>query len=470
MLEECLRLQCLLNPDKPLIAGISGGPDSLCLLGILHESGYHPIVAHFNHKLRPESDLEAEAMESHARRLSLAFISDSADVREWSETQGLSIEEASRNLRYQFLFQAARKHQAQAVAVGHTADDQVETILMHFLRGAGLAGLKGMPYRLLLPYFDTSIPLVRPLLSLWRKDTVAYCQQKRIIPHYDSTNMDQTYFRNQLRHTLIPDLEKYNPRFKETLIRTSLALQGDYEIIQMTLEEKWEEAFAGRGEGWITFHKQQLAACEPSIQRGLLRKAGEQLRPGNRDIGYDALERAVQFIQRSAGKQVDFVNNLYLYSDGEKIILAAFEADPLIGNQFQLKGEVSLNARQEIRVGKDWLLSSDVIPANEDAWVTNVDPWNAWLDIEKTGKSLLVRSRRPGDRFQPLGMGGQEVKLKEFFIKQKIPRRTRDFWPLICVEETIAWIPGLRIAHPFRVTEKTKQVLKLSMKKLQPKV
>ena len=139
MLETILRDECGLDPSQPVLAGVSGGPDSLCLLHILHQAGYRVIVAHFNHQLRPEASQEADSVAARAGRLGLPFVSDCADVRAYADGHGLSLEEAARLLRYQFLFTAARQHAAQAVAVGHTADDQVETVLMHFLRGAGLA-------------------------------------------------------------------------------------------------------------------------------------------------------------------------------------------------------------------------------------------------------------------------------------------------------------------------------------------
>jgi tRNA(Ile)-lysidine synthase len=183
MLELILRDQCKLDPRRPVLAGISGGPDSLCLLDVLRAAGYPVIVAHFNHKLRPEADRESASVSGRARTLGLPFVTDSADVRAYAEANSLSLEEAARTLRYRFLFAAARERGAQAVAVGHTADDQVETVLMHFLRGAGLAGLKGMETLTLLPVFDPQIPLVRPLLTLRRADTEDWCRAHGLAPH-----------------------------------------------------------------------------------------------------------------------------------------------------------------------------------------------------------------------------------------------------------------------------------------------
>ena len=136
--------ECGLVKDRPIIVGVSGGPDSLCLMDTLRQAGYSIIIAHFNHQLRLEAGQDAHMVEKIASRLMLGCIIDGADVRAYAEQQKLSIEEAARNLRYHFMFRLARERNAQAVAVGHTADDQVETILMHFLRGSGISGLKGM--------------------------------------------------------------------------------------------------------------------------------------------------------------------------------------------------------------------------------------------------------------------------------------------------------------------------------------
>jgi tRNA(Ile)-lysidine synthase len=465
MLEEILRSHCELDPAQPVLAGISGGPDSLCLLGVLHAAGYRVIVAHFNHKLRPEADLEAAAVAERARTLNLSLVTDAADVRQFGREQGLSIEEAARTLRYRFLFAAARDEGAQAVAVGHTADDQVETVLMHFLRGAGLAGLKGMEYRVILPVFDPQIPLVRPLLSLWRTETEAWCREHGLEPHFDASNADQTYFRNRLRHTLIPELETYNPRFKETLVRTARALQGDYAVLQADLAAMWEDVVSSTGDGWVAFDQTWLSACEPGLRRGLLRRAGEMLRPQSRDIGFEALERAVSFVEKPGGKQVDFVNGLYLFAESGKVYLAAYEAD-LPFAQWPQVGEQCTVISEQLELGDGWTLTVEAVSPYMDGWRRQEDNWTAWLDAGLTADRLTVRPRREGDRFQPLGMEQGSVKLSDFFINVKLPRRARRKWPLVCAGEDIVWIPGYRLAHPFRVTEATRQALKLSLRKL----
>jgi len=465
MLENILRNQCGLDPARPVLAGISGGPDSLCLLGVLHAAGYPVIVAHFNHQLRPEADLEAASVAKRTQTLGLPFVTDSIDVRAYAEEHRLSLEESARTLRCRFLFAAARQLGAQAVAVGHTADDQAETVLMHFLRGAGLTGLKGMEYRTLLPTFDTEIPLIRPLLSLWRADTTSYCREHSLQPHFDASNADQIYFRNRLRHALLPELEKYNPRFKEALVRTAQALQGDYSVLQEVLEAAWKELVVASGDGWAAFDQPKLARLSPALRRNLIRRAAELLRPDSRDFGFEALERAAIFVESSAGKQVDFVNGLYLFTESGKVYLATYEADlpsvqwPQVSDRLPVVGD-------RCELGNGWILSVENVVLEASRPVLGPDNWTAWLDADLAASSLTVRPRRARDVFSPLGMGKQTIKLREFYINVKIPRRARAQWPLVCIGEKIAWVPGFRIAHPFRVTEETKRVLHLKIKKL----
>ena len=163
-----------------------------------------------------------------AARLSLPFFQErSRRPRSTPLQSALSIEQAARECRYAFLFAQARVHHAQAVAVGHTADDQVETMLMHLIRGAGLDGLTGMSYRTVLPSFDPSIPIVRPLLGVWRRATIDYCESHDLHPVRDPSNDSLDYFRNQVRHNLIPALEVYNPRIRQALLRTADSLSSD---------------------------------------------------------------------------------------------------------------------------------------------------------------------------------------------------------------------------------------------------
>ena len=226
-----LRDRCGLAMDQTIVVGVSGGPDSLCLLDGFVRLGYPVIAAHFDHQLRPESGQDAAVVEAKVKSLGVPYQRGNADVRSIAEDKHQSIEEAARHSRYTFLFGVARERGAHAVAVGHTADDQVETVVMHFLRGSGLSGLRGMLYSTILHSYDASIPVVRPLLDVWRTETESYCRIRGLEPVYDKSNEILDYLRNKIRHELIPQLETYNPGIRKVLWRSASVLREDENII-----------------------------------------------------------------------------------------------------------------------------------------------------------------------------------------------------------------------------------------------
>ena len=469
-IQSILRDQCGLSRDRPIVAGVSGGPDSLCLMSALRKAGYHIIVAHFNHKLRPDADADANVVEQTAARLNLASVIESRDVRAFADSEKLSVEEAARLMRYRFLMQQAHRFKAQAVAVGHTADDQVETVLMHFIRGAGLAGLKGMGFRTIIHMFDPEIPIVRPLLDMWREETVIYCAANGFRPRHDPSNASMDFFRNRLRHLLIPTLESYNPRFREVIWRTSRSLAGDYEILSNVLDGAWRVCIVQEAPGFVTFDSDMLTQQSIGLQRNLVRRAIERIHPDDLDIGYAALERASNFISdQNRHVRMDLIGGVYLLREGSLIYVAAGNVTLPIERWPQMPEESStipLKIPSQIDLSGSWKLSCErwtiASLAMEQARLSD-DPFQAWVDAEGISDALELRVRQEGDRFQPLGMDGHEMKLSDFFINVKLPQRARDRWPLVCMGEKVVWVPGYRPAHPFRLTESTRHALYFSM-------
>lgn len=469
-IETTLREQCGLTKDRLIIAGVSGGPDSLCLIEALRKAGYRVFVAHFNHKLRPDSDADANTVEQTAGRLNLKWIIESGDVRAFAETEKISIEEAARIMRYRFLMEQARKFNAQAVAVGHTADDQVETVLMHFIRGAGLSGLKGMTHRTIIHMFDPEIPIVRPLLDVWREETVVYCAANGFRPRHDPSNASLDFFRNRLRHLLIPTLESYNPRFREVIWRTSRSLAGDLEIVSQVLDDAWKQCVAQEKPDFIAFDSSALTKQRLGLQRNLIRRAMEHLHPDNLDAGFATLERAIEFINNPDHRtRVDLVGGLHLLREGGLIYVVAGNITLPIERWPQLPEEthvIPLKIPVQVELSGGWKLSCErwniASLAMEEAR-SNDDPYQVWLDANEISDALELRVRQEGDRFEPLGMDGRETKLSDFFINVKLPQRARDRWPLLCMGNKVVWIPGYRLAHPFRLTDATRQALYFSM-------
>lgn len=469
-MDSILRDHCRLDPVRPIIVGVSGGPDSLCLMSVLRQAGYRVIVAHFNHKLRPEADIEANNVEQTAARFGLASVIESADVRTHAEKEGMSLEDAARALRYRFLFQRARQHNAQAVAVGHTADDQVETVLMHFLRGAGLTGLKGMAYRTILPSFDPEIPIVRPLLDVWREDTILYCATQRLRPHHDPSNQSVNFLRNRLRHLLIPTLETYNPRFREAILRTAQNISADYEILTAATDAAWEKCAVQESPGLIIFDSTALAGLAVGLRRNLVRRALEQIHP-EAEITYALLERASAFLADASQRQMDLTRGVRLLREADQIYIVSPEATLPFDRWPQIPEGVEslpLELPGRLQLSGSWLLTAEKWNIPALAWEQiqeNEDPFQVWLDADSIEGELFLRPRREGDRFEPLGMGGHTQKLSDFFTNEKLPQRARDRWPLLCAGEKIAWIPGYQPAHSFRVTQASRRIMYFTLTK-----
>lgn len=468
-IDSILTEKCGLNRNLPVIAGVSGGPDSLCLMNVLREAGYRIIVAHFNHKLRPDSDTDANIVEQTAARLNLVSVIHSGDVRAFAEAGKHSVEEAARILRYRFLMEQAHHFHAQAVAVGHTADDQVETVLMHFIRGAGLAGLKGMNYRTIIRTFDPDIPVVRPLLDVWREETVVYCASHGFRPRHDPSNASLDFFRNRLRHLLIPTLESYNPRFREVLWRTSRSLAGDYEILSGLLDEVWQKCVLQEKPDFIAFDLPALQSQSVGLQRNLIRRAMERLHSDQSDISYATLERASSFIAAGQRTRMDLQYDLHLLREGALLYVVAGEATLPIERWPQMPDAspaLPLKVPGTVTLSGGWKLSCErwnIISLALEQAKSNEDPFQVWLDAQEISEDLELRVRRDGDRFEPLGMDGHEMKLSDFFINVKLPQRARDRWPLLCMGEKVVWVPGYRPAHPFRLMESTRQALYFSI-------
>ena len=468
-IETILSEQCDLVIDRPIIAGVSGGPDSMCLLGILREIGYPVIVAHFNHKLRSDADVDANAVEQAASRMNFASVIESGDVLEYARAEKLSVEEAARIMRYRFLMEQAHRFKAQAVAVGHTADDQVETVLMHFIRGAGLSGLKGMNYRTVIPKFDMEIPIVRPLLDTWREETVVYCAAHGLRPRYDPSNDSLDFFRNRLRNQLIPVLESYNPRFRDAVWRTSRSLTGDHEALSYVLDDVWKACVVQQTLDFVSFDSSSLTKHSLGLQRHLVRRAIEVLHPEGLNVTYATLERATKYISNTEKQRTDLIGGLHLLREGLLIYILADTSDLPIERWPQMPGDgntIPLKLPNSIALSGGWRLNCErwnmASLAMEQAR-SNDDPFQVWLDANRISDALELRARHDGDRFEPLGMDGHEMKISDFFINAKLPQRARDRWPLLCMGNKVVWVPGYRPAHSFRLTESTKQVLYFSM-------
>ena len=474
-LESALKNECQVAMDQPLVVGVSGGPDSLCLLDSLHRLGIPLLAAHFDHGLRDESAEEARLVAALVKEMGVPFHLARSDVRALAVKEGLTIEEAARKARYRFLFRTARDNQAQAVAVAHTADDQVETVLMHLLRGAGLSGLKGMVSRVVIPDWDEQIPLVRPLLDFWRSETVAWCAEKTLPALIDPSNQDTVFLRNRLRHELIPELQTYNPNIKAVLWRMANLLAGDWEIIEELTDQACQCCHLEKNEAWVGLSLAELQTLAAGLQRAVLRRAIGLTRAGLRDIHAGAVERCLEWLKNpTRGRWLELGSGLYLGVEWGRVILSETREIPLAEDWPQVVSgaEFSLAVPGKVNLGNQWMVEATLVSSSENLPVDHFFQASQGvglletaveLDADKLSLPLTVRGLLPGERLAPLGMAGHTLKLADYFTNRKLPQRARHGWPLVISGGEIAWVGGLRLSENFKVNEHTRQVVRLEL-------
>ena len=462
--------KCGLTKAQPILLGVSGGADSLALMHGLDVLGYDVMVAHVDHGLRAESAQEADFVRLLAESRGLPFFRKRADVQQVAETQAESIEEAARNVRYQFLYEQARRNQCQAVAVGHHADDQVETILMHLMRGAALPGLTGMAHRRLMPLWDKKIPLVRPLLGFWRDEIEVYIKEIGITPCDDRSNLDTRYHRNRIRHELIPLLKTYNPKIKSVIWRMGDVLREEEQFLNKIAEQTFEDCRQSETSAHINLTLSKFIGLSKALQRRVLRHAILQLSPDVRGVSIEAIERGLAYAHdASTGGEIDLVARLNLAVIDDVLVIKKWEA------KLPDLGQPSLHAADEVGVLKfgqplylrfGQRIEASLLeepPKNFMRTVKGLNPNEAWLDYDQLDLPLTVRARQEGDCFKPLGMGGQSQSLQDFFVNCKVAEPFRWRWPLVLSGDEIAWVVGKRPSEAFKIRETTQRILKLRL-------
>ena len=459
-LQVILKEKCTLSKDSPVLVGVSGGPDSLCLLSVLKECSFLIQAVHINHHLRAEADSEAARVRQYCLDWSIPFIQYDIDVNTFSNEQKLSIEESARILRYQYLMKAAVEVSAQALAVAHQADDQVETILMHLLRGSGMSGIKGMSYRSFNSTFSNDIPIVRPLLGVWRSEIEDYCSEHKIIPCYDQSNSDQTYFRNRIRHDLIPILKTYNSQADQHLWQLSQLIGDEDRFLQELTQEELEKVTSRRGNGFLVVKRSPFNQLDTALQRRAIRQIFTALRENLRDIGFDPVEKARQFLQNPFAKGdcqlLEGVSITRLNPDED--LIHAQKADlaemwPLIVNgtafQIQREGEWMLN--------NHWKIITSV--QTPPPFAMNKGSDTAYFDLDLLPERLSLSVWENGDVFSPFGMTGKKIKVGDYFTNIHLPELARVNWPILRMDQQILWLAGLRRASIAPVTSETRQLL-----------
>lgn len=470
-----LRLPGPADAPARVLIGLSGGPDSLAMLHLFTRvpAGLEVHALHLHHGIRgADADADAAFCAEVAAAWGVPIHVARADVPALAARAGLSLEEAARQARYTALARHALAIGASRIAVAHNADDQAETVLMHLLRGAGLAGLRGMlpaaplsEYHLLEP-LAAPLTLIRPLLGIPRADIEAYCAAQELSPRFDRSNLDTTLFRNRLRHEVLPYLERINPNLRDLLVRTASVLAADYEVIAAQAEVAWNAAVREVGGGIVALDRAAWAALPLALQRAVIRRTTWVLRPDLRDVTFEHVAGAVRVAAGGeVGAQATLPGGLMLRVGYDVLTVAVEDAEPPAPDWPLLPPGAALSlpdvGESVLLPGGDWRLRLAAYdgPREGAEWAALLaDRWAAPFDAGALRGPLVLRTRRPGDRFHPMGAGGGK-KLAEFQIDRKVPARLRERLPLLVCGDRIAWVCGWRVDERFAVRPATEAVV-----------
>jgi len=458
-----IREQRLLSGCDNLVVAVSGGPDSVCLLHILvnlrEKLGLRLHAAHLNHQLRgDEAEADARYVADLARQLDVPATIERRDVRAYQTRHRLSPEEAAREVRYDFLARVTQAAGTDRAVVGHTADDHIETVLMHLIRGTGTRGLRGLQPSSRWQSSANRLAIVRPLLAVSRAETARYCRQHRLEPRLDASNLSLSPLRNRIRQQLLPLLQNYNPQIAEALLRAARIATEDFAFLDREVTRLWGKIARERGDT-VVLDRDKFLKLPPALQRHLLRAAIEKRLGDLKDIETRHIEGVLSSLNKPAGKKISLPEGLVFAIEYDNFLLgtdpAALSPFPVLETESALK----VPGRAE---PAGWHIEATITDREQVKEKDN--DLTAYFDLAKTGRKLTVRTRQPGDRFQPLGLD-QPKKLNEFMIDSKIPRAWRQRVPIVSSPEHILWVVGWRIDERVKVTAETEKVLCLEFQR-----
>ena len=432
-----IREYSLFNANDRILLGVSGGPDSVALLSLIYNTNrinppYSEIfIAHLNHSIRGrESDEDEQFVTALAEKYEVPLIAEKRDIIEIARERKISQEEAARDERYKFFESAAEKAGANVIAVGHNADDNAETILHRIIRGTGITGVSGIrPKRKLTPI--STISLVRPLLFTWRKDIIAYLEEENLSYRVDSTNIEKDKLRNRIRMELIPHLEEnYNAKIKQSLVTLGETAVQNCDYLEAKAKVLFEDVLMNREAKTevpadvdnIVLDINKLKESPQILQQMIIKEAIVRLDIPLKKLSYKNYKDILNLLNsRKTAVNNSVKEYLNVRIEGNELHLSknkycAEESPVLSETEIKVPGEtelVDMNCRvkTEIREIKNGFL---------EEFKRNKTNYEEAVDFDKISMPLMVRTRRPGDRFWPLGSRGIK-KIKDFFIDNKVP-------------------------------------------------
>jgi tRNA(Ile)-lysidine synthase len=458
--ERVLQSHSMLIPGDQAMVAVSGGPDSVALLSVLlalrpsWDLGLRAV--HFDHGLRGiESQHDAKFVKDFCDRMGVDLTLKNLDLqRSMARERGESLQQFASKVRYEALFSIADEFGAKKIAIGHTADDQAETVLMWMIRGSGTGGLGGMS-----PVRNSCV--IRPLLGFSRADILGYLRSRELGYRIDSSNLSSLYFRNRLRHELIPVLKRYNPNLIKVLSRQADIVREDHRYLEQLAAKAFSDLKQKGAGNLLIFNRAPLLALPLAIQRRVLRLALQTIARMTYGPRFGSVEMILDHIVSGQSGSSVVSHGVRVTREYENILFDLVGAEPSIVQTWPA-------ARQTVHIPSQitWPLTGQTIeitvnPVSQDSRRGN--HFHVNFDAATFSHPLVLRTWQPGDQFCPLGLGGRRKKLKNFFSDIKLERSQRERVPLLVAPEGILWVGGYRADHRFRVTEATREVLTVTL-------
>ena len=456
-----------------VLAGVSGGPDSVALLHLLlllaPKFSLEIGIAHVNHCLRQaESDRDANFVSFLATKLDLPYHECRVDVSKYRKKHKLSLEEAARRVRYTFFNKIAMENRYGSIALGHNCDDNAELVLMNILRGSGSLGISGIPA--LRWRNDPRLKIIRPLISSGRAEIIAFLEKYNLEYVLDSSNSDTRFLRNRIRHRLLPLLrESYNSAAVKNINRLSLLANSEEQWLEEMTAPLFCDAVMDANTDCITLSIQAILKAHVAARRRIIRKAVLTCRGSLRRIGFSHIEAILDLLKNKATeKTIDLPDRIRVRRRHSTLVITR-EKRPLreisprqnVDPAPDFCYTVTTPRTVYLKELKAYIKIFRVAPESPDN-MKSAGPDTAFLDMDKFSFPIIVRPPRPGDRFTPLGMKGSQ-KLKKYFINHKTPRYERTRCPLLVSHDKIIWVPGHRIDESVKVTKTTQKVAKAQL-------
>jgi tRNA(Ile)-lysidine synthase len=442
----------MIKSGDTVIVGVSGGADSLCLLHVLNalkgELNIKLFAAHLNHQFRGiEADKDAEFVEQTCIAWDIPYVIRTFDVSAYAKEQGLSSEEAGREIRYKLFDEVKESVNGHKIAVAQNSNDNVETILMRLIRGTGLEGLKGID--------AVRDQIIRPLLDQDRQSIEEYCRQNGLEPRIDKTNLEPIYLRNKIRLELIPYLkQRYNPSINDAIIRLGQVVREENNYLEQQTQELLDR-LGDIKEHSIAVKTESLKQLHPAMQKRLLRKAIESIVGSLNGYEYKHFQGIIELFDKSTGAAIELPKDLKAYISYENLIISKKIENTDKKCYYKLKYNYDNFIDEINEMLRVKLINSKELPSIPKSIDT------VYIDADKIKHELVLRNREEGDVFSPIGMKGSK-KLKDYFIDKKIPREKRDQVLLLADGNEIVWILGSIISEKYKIASNTQNVIVLS--------